>query len=114
MQYTADNLLLRPTLDPGDPDRILRVTPDAAGWDFIHFEVRRLATGQDWSFQVGDFELALVDLCGRFAVNSSRGQWSGIGGRKSVFQGGAHAGHVQVHQQPVGFHAGENKAGVAR
>ena len=91
MHYTADNLLVRSAADPKDPDLILRITPDTAGWDYIHFEVRRLAKGRTWSFRFGDFELAWVDLCGRFTVESSRCRWSGLGGRRDVFQRGAHA-----------------------
>jgi 5-deoxy-glucuronate isomerase len=91
MQYTAENLLVRPATDPSDPDRLLRITPETAGWEHIHFEVRRLSEGGTWSFQIGDYELAWVDLCGRFAVDSNRGGWSGLGGRQSVFHGAGHA-----------------------
>jgi 5-deoxy-glucuronate isomerase len=90
MRYTADNLLVRPIADPGDPDLVQRITPATAGWDYIHFEVRRLEQGRAWSFAVEDFELAFVDLSGRFSVESNRGRWAGIGGRGDVFQGGAH------------------------
>ncbi len=91
MQYTADNLLVCSAADPKDRDLILRITPDTAGWDYIHFEVRRLAEGQTWSFRVGDFELAWVDMCGSFSVESSRGRWFRLGGRRDVFHGGGHA-----------------------
>ncbi|MEZ4673298.1 MAG: hypothetical protein R2932_03525 [Caldilineaceae bacterium] len=43
MQYTAENLLVRPTSHPGDPDCLLSVTPEEAGWDYISFQIRRLA-----------------------------------------------------------------------
>lgn len=91
MQYTAENLLVQPAADPSDPQRLLRVTPATAGWDYIHFEVRHLEPGQKWSFGVGDFELAWVDLTGRYNVKSNRGTWNGLGGRADVFEGGAHA-----------------------
>jgi 5-deoxy-glucuronate isomerase len=91
MRYTADNLLVHPAADPRDPDLVQRITPRSAGWDYIHFEVRRLAKDRTWSFAVTDFELAFVDLCGRFSIESSRGRWTAVGGRRDVFQGGAHA-----------------------
>ncbi|MCP5524807.1 MAG: 5-deoxy-glucuronate isomerase [Verrucomicrobiales bacterium] len=91
MQYDADNLLVRPGSDPADPGLILRITPQLAGWDFIHFEVRRLAEGEQWSFATGEHELALVNLTGSYAVASNRGNWSGVGGRRDVFSGAAHA-----------------------
>jgi 5-deoxy-glucuronate isomerase len=90
MQYDADNLLVRPISDPGDPSRILRVTPELAGWEFIHFEVRRLTAGAQWTFATGEHELALVNLTGVYSVASNRGSWAGIGGRKDVFSGAAH------------------------
>ncbi len=91
MKYTAENLLVRPTADPADPGCLLRVTPASAGWDYIHFEVRRLSVGGTWEFDTGEHEFALVNLTGRYGVDSSRGQWSGIGGRRSVFEDAAHA-----------------------
>ena len=40
MQYTAENILVRPIPNPRDPDLILSVTPQEAGWDYISFQVR--------------------------------------------------------------------------
>jgi len=91
MRYHADNLLIRPAADPQDPDCILRVTPAIAGWDYISFQVRRLAAGARWSFQSGENELAWVDLSGRFTIRSNRGDWADLGERRDVFSGGAHA-----------------------
>jgi 5-deoxy-glucuronate isomerase len=89
--YTAENLLVRPSAHATDPDLILSITPESAGWDYIAFQARRLATGARWSFATGEHELALVNLTGRYRVDSSRGAWTGIGGRASVFAGAAHA-----------------------
>jgi 5-deoxy-glucuronate isomerase len=91
MQYTAANLLIRPGSFPDDPDLILSITPESAGWQDISFQARRLTSGASWSFQTGENELALVNLNGRYDVESNRGHWSGIGGRKDVFQSAAHA-----------------------
>jgi len=90
-QYTAQNLLVRPKRRPHDPDLFLAITPQEAGWDFISFQARRLATGQSWSWQSGENELALVNLTGRYSVKSNRGIWQGIGGRNTVFEGGGDA-----------------------
>jgi 5-deoxy-glucuronate isomerase len=91
MQYTNSNLLIQPQQFPDDPGLLLSITPAQAGWKLISFQVRQLATGQSWSFETGSNEFALVNLDGRYAVHSSRGDWSGIGGRRSVFEGAAHA-----------------------
>jgi len=91
MDYTAQNLLVRPTPDANDPELILSVTPDRAGWNYISFQARRLEAGKTWAFESDNCELALVNLSGRYSVRSNRGAWSGIGSRENVFSGAAHA-----------------------
>ena len=91
MQYTPDNILVRPGIFPDDPDLILSITPEQADWEYISFQVRRLAEGKSWSFETAGNELAIVNLSGRYSVRSNRGQWSGIGSRKDVFAGAAFA-----------------------
>lgn len=90
-KYSAENLLIRPKTHPDDPCLILDITPEQAGWEYISFQVRRLKSGASWSFKNGGCESAIVPLSGVFSVESNRGRWSGVGGRKSVFEG---AGHV--------------------
>ena len=90
MQYTDENILVCPNSDLSDPDLILSITPEQAGWDYISFQVRRLPVGQSWSFSSNENELAIVNLSGRYNVRSNRGAWS-IGGRENVFTG---AGYV--------------------
>ena len=97
MQYTAENILVKPVPDPQDPDRILAITPESAGWEFISFQARRLATGQSWSFRTGENELAIVNLSGRYQVSSNRGHWGGIGSRENVFTGAAHVLYLPRH-----------------
>ena len=91
MQYTADNILVKPQACADGPDLILSITPEQAGWDYISFQVRELAQGKSWSFASGQNELALVNLSGRYTVDSDKGRWSGIGTRNNVFAGAAHA-----------------------
>ncbi|MDQ1258124.1 MAG: 5-deoxy-glucuronate isomerase [Candidatus Hydrogenedentes bacterium] len=90
MQYTANNILVRPQVH-SDPDLLLDISPERAGWRYISFQLRKLAQGASWSFDTGGNELALVNITGRYAVRSNRGEWTGIGGRSSVFTGAAHA-----------------------
>jgi len=91
VRYTADNILVRPDTLLDDPDLILSITPEQAGWEYISFQVRCLAQNKSYSFETGENELVIVNLSGRYAVHSNRGQWSGIGSRKNVFAGAAHA-----------------------
>src|SRR4029453_8660411 len=88
-QYDASTLIVHPGNSP-DPDVVVEVTPELAGWEFIHFQVRRLHPGQTWSFETGAHELALVPLSGATRVDSSGGQWD-VGGRANVFAGLPHA-----------------------
>ncbi|GHO46110.1 5-deoxy-glucuronate isomerase [Ktedonospora formicarum] len=85
-QYDASNLIVHPGKEH-DSNLIVEVTPEVAGWDYLHFQVQRLETGNMWSFATEERELALVVLSGRLQVESSRGQWAHIGERESVFQG---------------------------
>lgn len=89
-QYTADNLAIHPG-NSADPDVVVEVTPELAGWDTISFQVRRLAAGRTWSFQTDAHELALVMLGGAVDVDTNRGRWQGVGRRTDVFAGLPHA-----------------------
>ena len=86
MKYTADNLVIHPDTSPDAPV-IVHVDPAKAGWEYIHFQSRRLATGSTWSFDPGEFEIALVVLSGSLSVKSNRGEWPRLGKRPNVFAG---------------------------
>lgn len=85
-QYHDGNLVVHPG-NSQDPDVIVEVQPEQAGWDTIHFQARRLPAGRSWSFATGDNELVLVPLGGSLVVESERGRWSGVGRRPNVFSG---------------------------
>lgn len=85
-QYTAENLLVHAGNSP-DADVIVEVTPELAGWDTITFQARRLGAGQNWRFQTGGNELALVLLGGTVDIDSDRGSWDDVGRRPHVFAG---------------------------
>lgn len=65
----------------------MRVTPQLAGWELLHFSARRLAAGRTWTWDTGENELALVTLGGALRVRSNRGEWQRIGRRADVFSG---------------------------
>src|SRR5215212_8312862 len=90
MQYTTENLLVCPLTDPEDPNLILAVTPQSAGWDFISFQARTLRSGNQWSFGSGENELAIILLSGTISVHSPRGNWNDLK-RKDVWTGAATA-----------------------
>lgn len=84
--YNPSNLVLHPG-NSTDPDVVVEVTPELAGWDYIHFQLRRLNAQSSWAFATGNYELAIVVLSGCLSVESDRGQWQRIGERSSVFSG---------------------------
>jgi 5-deoxy-glucuronate isomerase len=89
-QYTAETLVIHPG-NSADRDVVVEVTPELAGWETIHFQVRRLAAGQAWPFQTRGHELVLVMLGGVVDVDTNRGRWQGVGRRADVFAGLPHA-----------------------
>lgn len=99
MQYDASNLLVRPTPSTLDPDVILEVTPERAGWEFISFQVRRLTAGHQWASSTQENEVALVNLSGQYVVASTRGRWADFGGRRDVFSGAAHVLYLPRHTE---------------
>ncbi len=85
-KYDVSNLIVHPG-NSTDPDVAVEVTPELAGWDYVHFQLRRLDAQRSWKFATGDYEMAIVPMSGRIRVESNQGQWSHIGERDSVFHG---------------------------
>ncbi len=85
-QYDPSNMLVSPGTH-ADAAVTLDITPASAGWDLIHFQIRRFAAGSSWEWQTGEHELALVGLSGEVSVTSDRGSWDAVGGRSSAFAG---------------------------
>lgn len=98
MQYTNQNILVHPSKDPQDPDLILAVTPESAGWDLISFQARCLVAGKEWTFASGENELAIVLLSGAISVRSTRGSWPGLK-RKNVWTSAATALYLPRHTE---------------
>ncbi len=57
------------------------------GFEYLSFQTRRLVAGERYEEDTGDKELGIVALGGTFSVESSKGNWSGIGERAHVFAG---------------------------
>jgi 5-deoxy-glucuronate isomerase len=80
----TSNLLVRPQSQGSVP---IDLGPEEMGFQYLNFHVRKLAAGQSHAASTGAQELAIVALGGVFSVASPRGNWSRIGGRKTVFDG---------------------------
>jgi 5-deoxy-glucuronate isomerase len=94
-QYDAGSLIIHPEKN-SHSDMIVEVQPKEAGWEFIHFQARRLAKGQSWSFESGNCELALIVLGGSLDVKSNRGDWVDLGKRPNVFSGLPYALYLPI------------------
>jgi 5-deoxy-glucuronate isomerase len=81
----ASPLLVRPH-QPDAGGRVLRVTPESAGWRHVGFEVLHLADGADFAGGEPARETCIVVLtgCARIAVDGV--DMGDIGGRASVFE----------------------------
>ncbi|MDK2981404.1 MAG: 5-deoxy-glucuronate isomerase [Chloroflexota bacterium] len=97
-QYDERTLVVHPQ-SQDDPDVIVSVTRQQAGWDTIDFQVRKLTKAQSWQGASNDQETALVMLSGTISVKSDQGSWDSIGERKDVFSGLPYALYL-----PVGTH----------
>ena len=51
--------------NPDREHRTVRVTPESAGWDYVGFDLYRLAAGETASAETGDREVCLVFISGR-------------------------------------------------
>jgi len=67
-----------------------QVTKEEAGWEFLNFNARLLKQGEEWNWNTGENECALILMGGNFSIRSGKGNWKTINGRKDVFSGIAH------------------------
>jgi 5-deoxy-glucuronate isomerase len=65
----------------------IHIDPASAGWEYLHFIACQLRQHESWSFDTGEYELALVVLGGICGVASNHGNWPSIGRRPNVFAG---------------------------
>jgi 5-deoxy-glucuronate isomerase len=77
-------LLVKPA---GDHGRVVRVTPDSAGWTHVGFDVHRLRPGERVAEETGDREVCLVLISGRAHVRAGDLDAGTIGERMSPFEG---------------------------
>jgi len=72
---------------PGRSGLILSLTPERAGWEYVGFTVRTIATGGTWTGAMRDRELCVVLLSGQ-----CRAHWSAHGGAEGHALLGPRAG----------------------
>jgi 5-deoxy-glucuronate isomerase len=84
-------LVVRTNERPDDDGRVVRVTPESAGWEYVGFEVLRLEEGRSVERRTEGVEDCLVLLEGFCTVFAGNYGWRGIGRRDSVFEGAPYA-----------------------
>ena len=87
----VSDLVVSTSVRPDSDGSVLRVTPESAGWEYVGFEVLRLADGKIVERDTGGEEVCLVVLSGFCTVSTADEEWRGIGNRDSVFEGPPHA-----------------------
>lgn len=78
-------LLVRPQERDGN-GRVLEITPESAGWEYIGFEVYKLKPGEMLEQNSGSKEVCLVLVSGRATVSTGDRRWENIGQRMDVFE----------------------------
>ena len=76
---------------PDEDGSVVKVTPESAGWEYVGFEVLRLAEGRTVERRTDVEEVCLVVLSGYCTVTTDDDEWRGIGERDSVFEGRPYA-----------------------
>jgi 5-deoxy-glucuronate isomerase len=80
-------LLVKSMAGDGVYQRILK---EDAGWEYLNFEARLMKKADRWSGHTGNNEYGIILLGGNYKVETDRGSWETINGRKDVFSGIAH------------------------
>jgi 5-deoxy-glucuronate isomerase len=76
---------------PDEGGSVVRISPETAGWEYVGFEVLRLAAGRAVRRGTESKEVCLVLLEGFCNISAGDDEWRGIGGRDSVFEGAPYA-----------------------
>lgn len=72
---------------PDREHRLVHITPESAGWEYVGFDLYRLAKGQTASAATGDREVCIVFLGGRGRASVDGADFGILGERATVFDG---------------------------
>ncbi len=94
---TRTGLSRRQRSEPDSDGKLLALTQEEAGWQYVSFSVWRLSLGDRLEAETGDEEVGLVVLGGKVSVDSSTGSWEQFGQRESVFDGKPYVLYLPPH-----------------
>ena len=84
------DLIVKSKNEADEGGSVVKVTPESAGWEYVGFEVLKLAGGESTERRAEGEEVCLVPISGACSVSSGSEVWE-IGGRKGPFDGPPHA-----------------------
>lgn len=64
----------------------VQVTPQSAGWEYVGFEVYKLSSTEQLSYETAHQEVAVVVVSGIVSFKTAQGKWENVGKRMSVFE----------------------------
>jgi 5-deoxy-glucuronate isomerase len=99
MSQPARSLLIHPQSGPSAT--IQSISPQQAGWEHLHMEVRQLEPGSSWEFDTGNNELAMMILGGTCTIRAGADEWQRVGRRTDVFAGLPYALYAPPRTQLV-------------
>ena len=76
-----------------------QVSKEDGGWQYLNFAARAMKQEEVWKGNTGDNEYAVILLGGNYRVETDKGSWKTINGRKDVFSGIAHSLYLPRHTQ---------------
>ncbi|WP_299530165.1 5-deoxy-glucuronate isomerase [Ulvibacterium sp.] len=74
-----------------------QISPESAQWEYLSFEAREMVQDETWEWDTQENEMVIVLLSGNFKVESDKGNWQTLNGRKDVFRGVAHTLYLPRH-----------------
>lgn len=66
--------------------KVISVTPQSAGWEYVGFELYSLQPGEKLQNDTNEQEVCLVLLSGKAEVSTSKKSFGVLGQRMSVFE----------------------------
>lgn len=83
---------------PGDATAVYQhISREDGGWQYLNFAARVMQKDEVWKGDTGDNEYAIILLGGNYRVNTDKGNWQTVNGRKDVFSGIAHSLYLPRH-----------------
>lgn len=61
---------------PDGTGRVLEVTPESAGWEYVGLTVQKIAPGGVWNFSLEHDEMCIVPLRGSANITTDDGDWT--------------------------------------